>query len=92
MPEALETTEQNKLLKEGRFRLDVRGKIFTERGGEVLERTAQRGCGGAEDEVGWSPEQLGLVPELEGGGSAWGRGLELDDLREPFQPKAFYDF
>lgn len=28
MPEALETTEQNKLLKEGTFRLDVRGKIF----------------------------------------------------------------
>lgn len=31
MPEALETTEQNKLLKEGRFRSDVRGKLFTKR-------------------------------------------------------------
>ena len=33
-------------LKEGRFRLDVRGKFFTERVvSEVLERAVQRGCG-----------------------------------------------
>jgi len=31
-------------LKEGRFRLDVRGKFFTE-SSEVLEQAAQRGCG-----------------------------------------------
>ena len=31
-------------LKEGRFRLDIRGKFFT-MSGEVLEQTAQRGCG-----------------------------------------------
>jgi len=30
-------------LKEGRFRLDVRGKFFTE-SSEVLEQAAQRGC------------------------------------------------
>jgi len=31
-------------LKEGRFRSDVREKLFT-MNGEVLEQTAQRGCG-----------------------------------------------
>ena len=31
-------------LKEGRFRLDVRGKFFAE-SGEVLEQAAQRSCG-----------------------------------------------
>jgi len=38
--------------------------------------------------VGWDFEQ----PVLEGGGvPAYSRGLELDDLKCPFQPKPFYD-
>ncbi|GAB0177562.1 mitochondrial enolase superfamily member 1 [Grus japonensis] len=32
-------------LKEGRFRLDVRKKLFTVKSGEALEQVAQRGCG-----------------------------------------------
>jgi len=46
--------------------------------GEVLEQAAQTGCGcplpvGVQGQVGWSPEQLGLVADLEVGGSACGR-------------------
>ena len=52
-------------LKEGRFRLDVRGKFFT-MSGEVLERAARRSCGcpvpgGVQGQVGWGPGQPGLV-------------------------------
>jgi len=56
--------------------------------------TAQRSCGcsihgGVQNEVGWSPGQLGLMPDLEVGGPAYGSGLEIDDLWGPFQPKPF---
>ena len=37
------TRKNNSQLKEGRFRLDVRGKFFTE-SGEMLEQVAQRDC------------------------------------------------
>ena len=67
-------------LKEGRFRLDVRGKLFIE-SGEVLAQAAQRGCGcpiprGVQGQVGWGPGQPGLVPDLEVGGPdhGWGFG------------------
>ena len=45
---------------------------------------AQRGCGctvpgGVQGQVGWSPGQLGLVLNVEVGGPACGRGLELHD-------------
>lgn len=52
-------------LKEGRFRcLDgCQGKFFTQ-SGEVLEQTAQRGCGGGEDQVGWSTRSGGWRPCL----------------------------
>ena len=45
------------MLMEGKFRLDVRGKFFTE-SGDVLEQAAQRGCGCSipgivQDHVGW---------------------------------------
>ena len=40
---------------------------------------------------GWGPGQPGLVPDLEVGGPACGRELELDDLHSPFQPKPFYN-
>jgi len=66
-------------LEERKFRLDVRGKFFTE-SGEVLEQAAQRGCEcsvprGIQDHVEWGPGQPDLVPELEVGGPACGRGL-----------------
>ena len=38
-------------------------------------------------QAGWGFEQPGLV----GGAPAYSRGLELGDLKGPFQPKPFYD-
>jgi len=66
-------------LKEGRFRLDVE-KVLHRGSGEVLEQAAQRGCGypvpgGVQGQVGWDPGQPGLVPDLEVGGPACGRGV-----------------
>jgi len=40
---------------------------------------------------GWGPRQHGLVPDLEVGGPAYGRGLELGERWGPFQPKPFCD-
>jgi len=45
----------------------------------VLAQAAQRGCGcsvpgGVQDQVGWCP---GLVSDLEMGGPAYGRGVEV---------------
>jgi len=50
----------------------------------VLAQTAQRGCGcpipeGVQDQVGWGLGKPDLVPDVESGGPAFGRGLELDD-------------
>ena len=53
-------------LKEGRLRLDVRGKLLTE-SGEVLEQLPREAVdapsirGGVEGQVGWGPGQPGLV-------------------------------
>ena len=47
--------------------------------------------GNVQDQVGWGPGQPGLVPDLEIGGPACGRGLELADLWGLFQCKPFYD-
>ena len=35
--------------------------------------------GGVQGQVGWGPGQPGLVPDLEVGGPAYDRGMELDD-------------
>ena len=43
--------------------------------------------GSIQGQVGWSFEQ----PSLEGGVPTYSWGLELDDLKGPFQPKPFYD-
>ena len=43
--------------------------------------------GGKIGEAGWGFEQPGLVGDVP----AYCRGLELDDLKGPFQPRAFYD-
>jgi len=58
-----------------------------------LERVAQRGCesplpGDVQGQAGWGCVQ----PGLEGGVPAYSRGLELDDLKGPFQPKPFCDY
>lgn len=42
---------------------------------------------GAQGWVGWVPEQ----PHLVSGSFAHGKGLELDDLQGPFEPKQFQD-
>jgi len=61
-------------LEEGRFRLDIRKKFFTN---EMLQHVAQRGgCGcphpgGIQGQGGWGFEQPGLV----GGVSAYSRGV-----------------
>jgi len=57
-----------------------------------LDKSAQICCecplpGGIQGQAGWCFEQ----PGLEGGVPAYSRGLELDDLKGPFQPKPFYN-
>ena len=57
-----------------------------------MEWVSQRGSGGPipgdiQGQVGWGSEQLDLVDDVP----APCRGLDLDDLKGPFQPKAFYD-
>jgi len=60
--------------------MGCQGEVLYRESGEVLEQTAWRGCGcsvpgGVQDQVGWSPGQPRLVPDLEGGGSACSRGV-----------------
>ena len=62
------------------------------KGGETLEQVAWRGCrcpllGGIQGQAGWDFEQ----PGLEGAVPAYSRGLDLHDLKGPFQPKPFHD-
>ena len=62
----------------------------------MLAQAAQESCGcpvpaGIQGQVGWGPEQLGLVPDLEVGGPVCVEGLELDDPWGPFQPKPICD-
>ena len=42
--------------------------------------------GSIQEQAGWGFEQ----PGLGGGVPACSRGLEIDDLQGPFQPKLFY--
>jgi len=79
-------------MKEERFRLDVRKKFFMQRALRHWYRLPQRSCGspipmGDQHQVGWVFGQPGRV----GGSPSHGRGLELDDLEGPFEPKPLYD-
>ena len=70
-------------LREGRFRLDIRGSSL-QREWRGAGTAAQRGCecsvpGGVQGQVGWGPGQPGLVLNVEVGGPACGRGLEIHD-------------
>jgi len=54
-------------------------KALHRESGEVLAQAARRGCGcpipeGVQDQVGWSSGQPRLLPVLEVGGPACGRG------------------
>jgi len=56
-------------------------EIFYHEGGETLEHVAQRGSGGlipgnSQGQVGWGPEQPGLVEDVP----AHCRAVWLDDL------------
>ena len=67
------------VLTSGRECLDwILGDVLHRESGEVLEQAAQRDSGfsvpgGVQGQVGWGPGQLGLVPDMEVGGSACGR-------------------
>ena len=57
-----------------------------------IYRATHRGrvwWGNLQGQVGWGPGQPGLVPDVEVGRPACGRGLELEDPGGPFQPKPF---
>ena len=50
--------------------------------GEVLDQAAQTGCGcpvpgGVQGQIGWDLRHPGLVLNVEVGGPACGRGLEI---------------
>jgi len=86
-----------KVFSSGREHLGrTSGKFCAERVVRCWNRLPKRGCGcfipgGVQDQVGWGPGQPGLVSDLQVGGPACGRELELDDRWGPFQPKPFSD-
>lgn len=79
-------------LKDGQSRLPEK-EVFYSEGGEDLAQLAHRSCGcptfgSIQGEVGWGLELPGLLE----GVPAHGRGVELDELQGPFQPKAVCEF
>ena len=67
-------------LREGRFRLAIRGGVLHRESGEVLAQAAQRGCGcpipgGVQGQVGWGPGQPALVLDMDVGGRSYSRGV-----------------
>ena len=57
-------------LKERRFRLDIRGKFFT----EVLQQAVVGAPGGVKGQAGWGPGQSALVSDLAVSNPACGTG------------------
>jgi len=79
-------------LEEGRIRLEIRKKFFTVSGVRLWKRLTSEVVnvplsGSIQHQAGWGCEQPGLV----GGVPAYSRGLELYDLKGPFQPKPFHE-
>ena len=67
---------------------------FRKGDGNVQEAQGGCGCpipGGVQDQVGWDPGQPAVVPDVEVGGPASGRRLELNDSLGPFQSEPFCD-
>jgi len=76
-------------LRQGRFRLDIRRKFFTQ---DALEQVAQGGCGcpipgGIQGQAGCGSGLPGLVA----GNPAHSRGVETRWSLWSFQPRPFYD-
>ena len=71
------------MLKEGKFRLDVRGKLFTMRVVRYLHKLSKKGMdvlsipGGAQGQVGWGTGQPGLVLDMEVGGPTCSMGVGI---------------
>jgi len=79
-------------LEEGRFRPDIRKEFFTVSVAKHWKRLSRELYGRSlpgiiQGQAGWDFEQRGV----EGGALPIAGGLEVDDLRGPFQPKPFYD-
>jgi len=73
-------------LKEGRFRLDIRMKLFTVRVVRHWHRLPREAVA--------APSLVVFKARLNGALNIlvwWKVGFELDDLSGPFQPKPFYD-
>ena len=79
-------------MEEVRFRLDIRKKFFTVSVVRHWHTLANKVVGALSLEAlklqgGWGCGQ----PGLEGGIPVYRRGLEVHDLKGPFQPKPFCD-
>ena len=81
-------------LKEGRYRLDIRGSslLWEWWGAEQLPREAVDApsiAGGVQGQVGWGPGQPGLVWNVEVGGPACSGGWSFMILEVPSNPTHF---
>ena len=86
------TDTQHMKLEEGRFRLDVRNKFFTQRAVKCWHSSPEKlWCpipGGAQGQVGWGPGQ----PELVGGSPLHSRGWGWEDWEVPSNQMHFMSF